>query len=1063
MKTIQHLLLSCFALLFFQASFSQAICGFDVVHARKMKEDPTYRKNVLAGQATIRTYLANHPQLTQPPKSVTIDKAGTPIPLSTPLYIIPVVVHVMSTGGAVGSIYNPTDAQITDAIDYLNNVYNGSYVDPSQGPIQGAGDLGIQFVLARRDPNCNPTNGINRIDASSVSGYTSGGVQAAQTSVGTPDVNIKNLSRWNTSQYYNIWIVNKIDGNDGTAGQFIAGYAYLPGASTAEDGIVMLATQMVKGQKTLPHEIGHAFYLYHPFQGSTDQTICPANTNCSVDGDQVCDTDPISYNINSGTGIIDFSCRTDTNFCASPVGTLYSPNTESNFMNYTNCYTLFTVGQRARMQATAASSYRASLSGSLGGTPPSGGSSPCVPKIDFELSGDQQTETTAATSGCRSYKDYGYNMLIGSGPSVATTATLSVSSGTATQGLDFDITTNGSFASPSATLSFPAGSLASQPFTVRIYDDASINGTRKFILGFTVNNGGGNAVAGDGRPNFTMTIRDNDKAPVAGTTTGTAPIGAASGQYLAASPFDATQSSHRVQFQYTAAELTAAGVPAGSLRGLSLNLSKSSTRAFSNFNIKLGKSSVPYLVNSSGGVTQGTSMTVVKTLGTYYSVNGWNDFVFDAPYTWNGTSNLVVEVCFDDGASATTDAADQTEFYSDGGGANQGNIFWQDGINCSQAFNSVQYIDHGYKPLTKILYGIPATTVQTALNSSIQQYLGPNADLYFYDQVNGQLMARIQNLSSFNYGCTQVIIDRAGTSATQFWNNNTPNYLMDKTFHVIPTNNNSSGSYTITLFYTPAEVGGWQAFTGQSLSGIQLVKVPGQISNVSVANPTGGDPVTVVTPTISSLGVNTALSYNFTNGFSGFGAGIPALSVLPIGLLDFEGQLSSHNALLDWSTSFEAGSAGFEVERSYDGINFFDIGYVSAAGRSASTRNYSFTDPSIAQDNNYYRLKEIDQDGKFTYSKTLLIKDPNNLTNSAFTVLSNPFTDHIDIVFGRVPAGRVEIKLLDMAGRTLLTQSADPSGGSRLRVNLSGASISAGIYLLELRFNNNVYVQKLLK
>src|SRR6185369_14740660 len=121
------------------------------------------------------------------------------------------------------------------------------------------------------------------------------------------------------------------------------------------------------------------------------------------------------------------------------------------------------------------------------------GASPCVPKINFEISSDQATETTAATSGCRAYKDYTYNMVIGNTPSVTATATLSVNSGnTAQQGLDFDITTNGSFTSPSQTLTFPAGSMASHSFTIRVYDDASVNGTRSFVLSFTVNNGGGN-------------------------------------------------------------------------------------------------------------------------------------------------------------------------------------------------------------------------------------------------------------------------------------------------------------------------------------------------------------------------------------------------------------------------------------------------------------------------------------------------------------------------------------------------------------------------------------------
>lgn len=1061
MRTTLYLLLTSFILLISLDSFSQAICGFDAAHRQKMQTDPVYRKNVLAGEATIRTYIEHHPATKHIPGAVTTEGVAPPsTPLSSTLYTIPVVVHVIHTGGIIGTIYNPTDAQILDAIDYLNNVYNGTYVDPVQGGIQGAGNLGIQFVLAQRDPNCNPTNGINRVNGSSVSGYVSGGIKR-NTSTGTDEINIKNLSRWDNTQYYNIWIVNKIDGNDGTSGQFIAGYAYFPGASASLDGIVMLATQMEKGQKTLPHEIGHAFNLYHPFEGSSDKTVCPVNNDCTLDGDQVCDTDPISENVNSTTGVVDFTCRSGTNSCASPPGTQYSANTESNFMNYTNCYTLFTAGQRDRMQASATGPFRSSLSSSLGGTPPSGGSTPCTPKIDFELTDDQETEATAATSGCRSYQDYSYNMVIGNSPSATATATLSVISGTATQGLDFDITTNGSFTAPSTTLTFPSGSTASRSFTIRVYDDASVNGTRSFTLGFTVNNGGGNALAGDGRPNFVMTIHDNDVAPTVGILpSGTVGIGTSIG-YSTSTPFDATQKSQRVQFLYKASELTAAGIPAGKISALALYISsKLSTRSYNNFNISLGKASSTYLVN--GGIVLGSSMTVVKTLASYNTTAGWNSFNFDNTYTWDGTSSLVVEICYDNGTQDLTNAGDHVDFYADGGSSTQGNIIYQDSVNCSQNFTSLIYYGNGEKPLIKFTYGVPATAVQTVLNTSAQQYLGPNADIYFYDQANGQLMARIQNLSTFNYGCTQVIIDRAGSSATQFWNNNIPNYLMDKTFHVLPTTNNPSGSYTITLYYTSAEVTGWQNFTSQSISAIQLVKVPNQILNVTPANPSGGGTVTLVTPTITTLGTNTALTYNFTNGFSGFGAGIPGLNPLPLGLLNFEGQLKDNNVLLNWSTSFEQGSKGFEIQRSYDGINFTAIGYVSAAGNSTAPRSYSFTDPSIAQENNYYRLKQIDLDDRFTYSKVVLVKDPN-LATKPFTVLSNPFSDHIDIVFGQMPLGKVGIRLLDMTGKQLLVRSSEQTVGNRMRIDLSGISISSGIYLLECRFNNSVYVEKLLK
>src|SRR5579871_6592085 len=627
MKAIYFILAAC-TLLSFQYAAAQPICGFDGAHQKRMNADPAYRSDVLKYETGINQYIQTHKTPVEGKKTTNSINglSGSGHTLGTALYTIPVVVHVIHTGGAVGTIYNPTDAQILGAIDYLNQVYNGTYPGT-----QGVGDLQIQFALAQRDPNCNPTNGINRVDGSSIAGYVSGGVNA-NTTLGTDEINVKNFIRWDPSQYYNVWVVDKIDGADGTSGQFIAGFAYFPGGDPNYDGIIMLATQMISGQKTFPHEIGHAFNLYHPFQGSPDKNTCPAVTGggCSVDGDQVCDTDPITYN--QLGGVVDFTCRTGTNSCT---GTAYSINTESNYMNYTSCYTLFTAGQKTRMLASAGTT-RLGLSQSLGATPPSQGTTTCSPKVDFEITADQQTETTAATSGCRAYKDYSYNMVIGNTPSVTATATLNVVSGTATQGVDFDITTNGSFISPSNVLTFPSGSMASQPFTVRIYDDASVESTESFTLGFTVNANGGNVVAGDGRPNLTITILDNDVAPTNGTSTGTVSIGTAA-YTINASPFDARQQSQRVQFLYKASELTAAGVPAGSITAIALDInSKLSTRAFSGFNIKLGTTAAAstYLVN--GSITQGSGMTVVKTLATYNTVAGWNTFTFDTPYTWDG-------------------------------------------------------------------------------------------------------------------------------------------------------------------------------------------------------------------------------------------------------------------------------------------------------------------------------------------------------------------------------------------------------------------------------------------
>ena len=347
------LLLTTLAILLVQVSFSQPICGFDGVHQKRLNADAEYRKTVVANEARLQEII----KVQEAARASGQNKGLRPSTVQSALYTIPVVVHVVHTGGAIGTIYNPTDVQITNTINYLNQVYNGTYPGTT-----GAGDLQIQFALATRDPNCNATTGIDRVNGSAIPGYAAAGVNYS-TSGGATELSVKDATRWDPASYYNIWVISMIDGKDGTSGQFIAGYAYLAGGSPAYDGTIMLATQMAPGAKTLPHEIGHALSLYHPFEGSANATSCPANSNCNTDGDKVCDTDPITYNQTGG--IVDFTCRSGTNTCT---GTAYTSLTESNYMNYTSCYNQFTNGQKARMLAAMSIWDRVTLVNSWGTT-----------------------------------------------------------------------------------------------------------------------------------------------------------------------------------------------------------------------------------------------------------------------------------------------------------------------------------------------------------------------------------------------------------------------------------------------------------------------------------------------------------------------------------------------------------------------------------------------------------------------------------------------------------------------------------------------------------------------
>lgn len=325
-----NIFLLCIALWFSQASVAQSRCGFDIVHKKILERSPVYQNRV-----------DNLEKVIAEQNRSPIARSGIQGQLGTAaaLYTIPVVIHVIHTGGAVGSLDNPSDAQLLGAIDYLNSVYNGTMPG-----IEGVGDIQIQFELARRDPSCNPTTAINRVDGSALTNYTANGVNVQGTS-GVDELTVKNLVRWDPAKYYNIWVVNKFDGQDGTSGTFVGGFAYFPGAPQQYDGTMILATQMATNRKTLPHEMGHAFAVYHPFQGSSGST-CSPDADCTTQGDRVCDTDPITQS---------FSCRTGTNDCT---GGPYSINTENNFMSYTSCATLFTAGQKARMLSAAATSFR---------------------------------------------------------------------------------------------------------------------------------------------------------------------------------------------------------------------------------------------------------------------------------------------------------------------------------------------------------------------------------------------------------------------------------------------------------------------------------------------------------------------------------------------------------------------------------------------------------------------------------------------------------------------------------------------------------------------------------
>ena len=266
-------------------------------------------------------------------------------------YTIPVVVHVIHVGEPYGQGTNITDEQVYSAITALNDDFRkrvGTFGF-------GAGvDVNMEFCLASRAPNGQPTTGINRVNGSSVPLYATEGINGVASS-GANEAAVKALSTWPRESYVNIWVVNEIDNNNGGSGT--QGYAYFPWNSPL-DGIVILYNAIgtvgnlksyTNMNRVLTHEMGHVFSLYHTFN---ETNSCTSETNCSTQGDLVCDTPPTILNAN----------------CSAPAcgGT----QQVANYMDYTSqtCQNMFSNGQRSRMR-TSLETNRASLLNSLGCMP----------------------------------------------------------------------------------------------------------------------------------------------------------------------------------------------------------------------------------------------------------------------------------------------------------------------------------------------------------------------------------------------------------------------------------------------------------------------------------------------------------------------------------------------------------------------------------------------------------------------------------------------------------------------------------------------------------------------
>lgn len=185
-------------------------------------------------------------------------------------------------------------------------------------------------------------------------------------------------------------------------------------------------------------------------------------------------------------------------------------------------------------------------------------------------------------------------------------------------------------------------------------------------------------------------------------------------------------------------------------------------------------------------------------------------------------------------------------------------------------------------------------------------------------------------------------------------------------------------------------------------------------------------------------------------GFSAFEFriyGTPA--PLPVTLASFGAAARGTGVALNWTTASELNSASFEVQRGTDGVQFKSIGTVLAAGNSQTVKAYQYFDAAPVRPTSYYRLKQVDLDGRETYGPVAVVRLTGTATLLPLTIYPNPVADQATLQWDAPTAGPGRWTLLSVTGQVVRQGAFESHQGANSQF-IDLRSCAAGSYVLSV-------------
>ncbi len=332
----------------------------------------------------------------------------------------------------------------------------------------------------------------------------------------------------------------------------------------------------------------------------------------------------------------------------------------------------------------------------------------------------------------------------------------------------------------------------------------------------------------------------------------------------------------------------------------------------------------------------------------------------------------------------------------------------------------------------------------------------------FYDNT-GKLMANIaDNVSPVaELASTEVCVGIDASVQTVTTNYGDLQPYLQRHFSIDPSLNTSSN---VTLYFTATEFNNLKiaclatpyAFT--NVNELIVSKFPNGSNNTyTLPNTIGG---TLILPSASGLDANgyyyiTIPVSTFSTFYIHSFGNVP--TVLPVELVYFEAKCETDKIKLEWQTATEKNNHHFEIERSANAIDFETILTAPTQnGNSNQLQDYLVYDNNPKNSTLYYRLKQVDNDGQFSYSKITTVDcNVSEKHNTVVAVYPNPTADVLTVAMNHFEEGKAWIKIFDISTNLILQNEINLTHGNNL-YDIAVSNLSAGMYLIEISNNDRI-------